>query len=99
MAPSNRIKSTRYTVLTFLPIVLFLQFKKVVVCFYTFNTILNGIPNVSVNSPVQSGAPLLFVILVSMAKEAYLECKRYREDRRVNEQPCKIIKNVINSSE
>ena len=39
-APTNKIKSTRYSVLTFIPIALFLQYKKVVVCVYTFNAIL-----------------------------------------------------------
>ena len=39
MAPSNKIKSTRFTPATFIPIALLLQYKKVVVCFYSFNTI------------------------------------------------------------
>ena len=39
-APGNKIKSTRFNVFSFVPITLFLQFKKVVVCFYTFNTVM-----------------------------------------------------------
>jgi len=39
-APTNSIKTTRFTVWSFIPIAIFLQYKKVVVCFYTFNTIM-----------------------------------------------------------
>ena len=83
-APTNKIKSTRYTPLTFFPITLFLQYKKVVVCVYTFNTIMQSIKSVSTNSPLASLVPVIFVILVGMSKELYLECKRYKEDKRIN---------------
>ena len=39
-APTNRITSTRFNLLTFIPVALFLQYKKVVVCVYTFNVLL-----------------------------------------------------------
>ena len=96
MAPTNKIKSTRYTALTFLPIALFLQYKKVVVCFYTFNTIMQSFPAVSTNNPLASGIPVAFVILVGMAKEAYLEYKRWKEDKFINEKPCRILDKVSN---
>ena len=92
MAPNNKIKSTRYSALTFVPIALFLQFKKVVVCFYIFNTIMQSIPAISTNSPLASLIPVLFVIIVGMGKEAYLEYKRWKEDKRINGQPCYILK-------
>ena len=92
MAPTNKIKSTRYSALTFVPIALFLQFKKVVVCFYTFNTIMQSIPAVSTNSPLASLIPVIFVILIGMSKEAYLEYKRWKEDKRINQKPCQILK-------
>lgn len=38
--PTNKVKSTRFSPLTFVPIALFLQYKKVVVCFFTVNTII-----------------------------------------------------------
>ena len=87
-APSNKIKSTRYNVLTFVPIALFLQYKKVVVCFYTFNTVMQSFPAVSTNSPLASLIPVLFIILLGMLKEAYLEYKRWSDDKRINQMPC-----------
>ena len=97
MAPTNKIKSTRYTALTFLPIALFLQYKKVVVCFYTFNTVMQSITAVSTNSPLASGIPVAFVILVGMAKEAYLEYKRWKADKTINEKPCRTLHKVSRS--
>ena len=70
--------------MTFVPIALFLQFKKVVVCFYTFNTVMQSIPAISTNSPLASLVPVIFVILVGMGKEGYLEYKRMKEDKRIN---------------
>ena len=36
----NSVKSTRYTMLNFLPISFFIQFRKVINCFYLVNMIL-----------------------------------------------------------
>ena len=83
-APANKIKSTHYTPLTFAPIVLLLQYKNVIVCFYTFNTIMQSIPAISTNSPMASMIPTIFIILVGMGKELYLEIKRWKEDKRIN---------------
>ena len=92
--PSNKIKSTRYNAFSFLPIALFLQYKKVVVGFYTFNVIMQSIPAVSTNSPLASLIPVLFIIFVGILKEAYLEYKRWKSDKEINEAPCSILRGV-----
>ena len=63
--------------LSFLPISLLIQYKKVVVGLYTFNAIMQSIPAVSTNSPLATAIPVIFVILVGMGKELYLEVKRW----------------------
>ena len=87
-APNNKIKSTRFNVFSFVPIALFLQYKKVVVCFYTFNTVMQSFPSISTNSPLASLIPVVFIILLGMLKELYLECKRMKDDKRINTSPC-----------
>ena len=77
--------------LTFIPIAVFLQYKKVVVCFYSFNTIMQSFPSVSTNSPLVSLIPTVFIILVGMLKELYLEYKRWKSDKLINHTPCKIL--------
>ena len=93
-APNNKIKSTHYTPWTFVPIVLLLQYKNVVVCFYTFNSIMQSIPAISTNSPMASLIPTIFIILVGMGKELYLEIRRWREDKRINEAAVNLVTGV-----
>ena len=93
-APLNKIKSTHYTPATFLPIVLLLQFKNVVVCFWSFNVIMQSIPAINTNSPLATGVPTIFIILLGMSKELYLEIQRWKEDKRINEAPCHILSDV-----
>ena len=71
-----------------MPIALFLQYKKVVVCFFTVNTVIQFFPAVSTNSPLSSLIPVLFIILLGMLKEAYLEYKRYKDDKATNQAIC-----------
>jgi len=73
------------------PIVFFLQYKNVVVCFFTVNTIMQFIPAISTNSPMASMIPTLFIIFVGMGKELFLEVKRWREDKHVNKTPCRVV--------
>ena len=61
---------------------------------YTFNTVMQSIKSISTNSPLVSLIPVIFVILVGMSKELYLECKRYKDDKRINQTPCRILHEV-----
>eukprot|EP00354_Favella_ehrenbergii_P007119 CAMPEP_0170458402 /NCGR_PEP_ID=MMETSP0123-20130129/5379_1 /TAXON_ID=182087 /ORGANISM="Favella ehrenbergii, Strain Fehren 1" /LENGTH=219 /DNA_ID=CAMNT_0010722529 /DNA_START=263 /DNA_END=922 /DNA_ORIENTATION=+ len=49
------------------------------------------IPAISTNSPLASMIPTIFIILVGMGKELYLEIKRWREDKRINSLPCTTV--------
>ena len=93
-APTNKIKSTRFSLLTFIPIALFLQYKKVVVSVFTFNVCLQSVPAISTNNPLATGVPLLFIILLGMLKELYLEVKRWNDDKRINSQSVQLLRLV-----
>ena len=67
-----------------MPLALFLQFTKVVNCFYVVNTILNSIPSISTNAPIYSGSVLALLILIGMLKEALADYKRYKTDKGSN---------------
>ena len=73
---------------------LFLQYKKVVVCVFTVNVLLQTFKVFATNSPLAVGIPLLFIILLGMSKELYLECKRWKDDKRINQTPCRILRSV-----
>ena len=92
--PNNKVKSTRYSIFTFLPLTLFIQFRKVINLFYIFNGILQSFPEISTNSPLASFIPVSFVIIVGILKEAYLEYKRYVDDKKTNQTPVSILDDI-----
>lgn len=84
---SNEIKTSRYTWWNFLPISLFLQFTKVVNCFYVVSTILQSIPSISTNDPIYAGTVLIILILIGVIKELLADMKRYKTDKLSNAVP------------
>ena len=88
---ANAVKTTRYTWWNFVPISLFLQFTKVVNCFYVVNTVLNSIPSISTNEPVYALAVLIVLILIGMLKELLADLKRYKTDKLSNALPTQLV--------
>jgi len=95
--PSNAIKSTRYNVITFLPITMMQQFARIINCFYLFNALLQCIPTISTNSPLATIIPLTFMIMLGVLKELVVELKRWHDDREANRKPYRrlVPKGVI----
>ena len=90
--PSNRIVNTKYSLLTFLPKVLYEQFS------YFFNLYFLLVAASQFFPPLMLGlrfsyiAPLAFVLVVTMSKEAYDDWRRYRKDRELNlETYCRLL--------
>jgi magnesium-transporting ATPase (P-type) len=88
---SNVVKSTRYNLISFVPATLFLQFTKVINCFYLVNMILQMFPQISTNAWYFTAFPLAFIIGLGMIKEAIADLKRYLQDRQVNNYPVKKV--------
>ncbi|RKO97263.1 hypothetical protein CXG81DRAFT_11323 [Caulochytrium protostelioides] len=79
----NYIRTTRYTLLSFLPLNLYSQFQRV----YNIYFLLGAISTVSGASsltPVTQIAPLVVVLVISAAKDAFEDFLRYRADREAN---------------
>ena len=89
--PTNKRKSTRYTWVTFFPIALALQFKKLVNIFYLITGILNFFPAIQVNSPFAVLIPTAAIMLLGVIKEFIGELKRYKEDKKVNATPVRRL--------
>uniref|UniRef100_A0A182MFI1 Phospholipid-transporting ATPase n=1 Tax=Anopheles culicifacies TaxID=139723 RepID=A0A182MFI1_9DIPT len=88
---TNRIKSTKYTLLTFLPLNLFEQFRRIANLYFLFMTIISIVIDSPV-SPMTSLVPLVFVIAVTAAKQGYENFLRYRADNIVNFSPVTVIR-------
>ena len=50
-------------------------------------------------SPLIDLVPVAFIVAVGMSKEAYLEYKRWKDDKQLNQKPCKILANVPASND
>ena len=81
---NNYIRTTKYTALTFLPLALLNQFKRYANIYFLIVAILQSIPQISPLSPISSWAPLIFVISLSIIREAFEDLSRYKSDKETN---------------
>ncbi|XP_018795584.1 PREDICTED: probable phospholipid-transporting ATPase IF isoform X2 [Bactrocera latifrons] len=90
----NRIKSTKYTLITFLPQNLLEQFQRIANFYFLIMTIISLLIDSPV-SPLTSLLPLVFVIALTAAKQGYEDFLRYRTDNVVNRAPVTVIRNGL----
>eukprot|EP00760_Papus_ankaliazontas_P023389 PhM_4_TR2048/c0_g2_i1/m.95529/K14802/DRS2, ATP8A; phospholipid-transporting ATPase len=91
--PSNFICTSKYTILTFLPLNLFEQFRRVSNFYFLINMIIALIPGVSPINPMTSVLPLLFVLGVAAIKDGYEDYLRHRADTSANSIPAQVVRN------
>lgn len=88
---NNRIRSTKYSLLTFLPQNLLEQFRRIANFYFLIMSIVSLLIDSPV-SPLTSVAPLVFVITVTAVKQAYEDYLRYRTDKIVNQSLVTVIR-------
>ncbi|KAA8493538.1 putative phospholipid-transporting ATPase IIB [Porphyridium purpureum] len=81
---SNAINNRKHNVVTFLPLVLLEQFRMFYNLFFLFIALSQLIPALRIGLLSTYLAPLLFVLCVTLTKEAVDEYKRWVRDREVN---------------
>ncbi|KAF3450166.1 hypothetical protein FNV43_RR06246 [Rhamnella rubrinervis] len=81
--PKNYVCTTKYNVVTFLPKALFEQFRRVANLYFLLAAMLS-VTSLAPFSPVSLIAPLVFVVGVSMIKEAVEDWHRFLQDLNVN---------------
>ena len=88
--PSNKIESTKYNIITFLPFALFIQFRRVSNIYFLITAILQSIPQISPLQPFTAIAPLVFVLGVSLIREGIEDYLKYKSDKGINNSPTLI---------
>ncbi|MBA0695653.1 hypothetical protein Goari_002263 [Gossypium aridum] len=88
---SNYISTTKYNFFTFLPKALYEQFHRVANLYFLAAAIVSVTP-LSPFSAVSMIAPLVFVVGLSMAKEALEDWRRFMQDVKVNSRKVKFHK-------
>ena len=83
---SNRVTTTKYTCLTFLPKNSFEQFSKMANFYFLFMTVLQLVPGLQdFYGAATTLMPLMFVVGVSMIKDAFEDNKRRKQDNSEND--------------
>ncbi|KAL5277152.1 ATP11B family protein [Megaselia abdita] len=89
---ANRVKSTKYTLITFIPQNLLEQFRRIANFYFLVMTLISCFIDSPV-SPLTSLLPLCFVIFVTATKQGYEDFLRYKTDNVVNCSPVTVIRN------
>ncbi|XP_013864290.1 probable phospholipid-transporting ATPase VB isoform X2 [Austrofundulus limnaeus] len=87
---SNAIKTTKYSLLFFIPMNLFEQFHRLANIYFVGLAILNFIPVVNAFQPEVALIPICVILSLTALKDAWEDFRRYQSDRRVNNMPCFI---------
>ncbi|KAL4631216.1 putative phospholipid-transporting ATPase VB isoform X1 [Arapaima gigas] len=82
--PGNKIQTTKYTLLSFLPKNLFHQFHRLANLYFLFLVILNWFPQMEVFHREITMLPLVVVTAISSFKDALEDFKRYKFDKVLN---------------
>ena len=90
--PSNKISTTKYTLLSFIPLNLFKQFKQVTYLYYLIVIIFQTIPFLSISNGVPTSIiTLCFVVVAAFFKDVAEDLTRWSLDRIENEFETQLI--------
>ncbi|XP_063555394.1 probable phospholipid-transporting ATPase IIB isoform X7 [Gorilla gorilla gorilla] len=84
--PRNSIKNQKYNVFTFIPGVLYEQFKFFLNLYFLVISCSQFVPALKIGYLYTYWAPLGFVLAVTMTREAIDEFRRFQRDKEVNSQ-------------
>ncbi|KDE04200.1 phospholipid-translocating ATPase [Microbotryum lychnidis-dioicae p1A1 Lamole] len=82
--PPNLVKNQKYNVLTFVPMVLYEQFKFFYNLYFLLVALSQFVPALRIGFLATYIVPLSFVLAVTISKEAFDEYKRYLRDASAN---------------
>ncbi|EDR27469.1 phospholipid-transporting ATPase, putative [Entamoeba dispar SAW760] len=82
--PGNKVSTTKYSIISFLPLFLYNQFKHVTNIYFLLVAIISLIPQISATNPITNVLPLVFVLCVSGIKEIIEDIRRWIADRGFN---------------
>ncbi|ORX90477.1 phospholipid-translocating P-type ATPase [Basidiobolus meristosporus CBS 931.73] len=95
---SNRIRTSKYTIISFIPKNLFEQFRRIANVYFLFLAILQLLPYFDVGSPVFVVLPISTVIGITAIKDGFEDYKRHVSDKRYNSSRAQTLKNWINTN-
>jgi len=95
---NNKIRTSKYTLLTFIPQNLYEQFHRVANIFFLFMVTMQAFKVFGVVNPVFAALPLVSIMIITAIKDGYEDLKRHSEDNIVNNTPSYILDNWTNTN-
>ncbi|XP_046801567.1 probable phospholipid-transporting ATPase IM isoform X3 [Lucilia cuprina] len=89
----NYIKTSKYSLMTFLPFNLLEQFQRLANFYFLCLLVLQLIPAISSLTPVTTAIPLIGVLTLTAVKDAYDDIQRHLSDSQVNNRKSKTLRN------
>ncbi|XP_033832109.1 phospholipid-transporting ATPase ID [Periophthalmus magnuspinnatus] len=87
----NSIKTSKYNILTFLPLNLFEQLQRLANVYFCFLFVLQLIPQVSSLSWFTTAVPLTLVLGITAVKDAADDINRHKNDKQVNNREVDVL--------
>ena len=81
---TNKLNNNKYNLVTFVPVVLFNQFKFFYNLFFLLISLSQFVPALKVGYMFTYIAPLAFVLIITLVKEAVDDIQRFRKDKTLN---------------
>ncbi|BDD61592.1 hypothetical protein MAP00_006632 [Monascus purpureus] len=85
--PRNKIRTSKYTPLSFVPKNIFLQFHSIANIYFLFIIILGAFPIFGADNPGMNAVPLIAIVVVTAIKDAIEDWSRTVLDNEVNNSP------------
>ncbi|XP_073476414.1 phospholipid-transporting ATPase IC-like [Aquarana catesbeiana] len=89
---NNEIKTSKYNVVTFLPLNLYEQFKRIANVYFLFLLVLQFIPQIGTVSWYTTLIPLVIVLGITAIKDLSDDISRHQLDNKINNRSCEVIK-------
>ncbi|KAK2602409.1 hypothetical protein N8I77_008944 [Diaporthe amygdali] len=89
--PPNLVSNAKYTAFTFLPITLYNEFSFFFNMYFLLVALSQAIPALRIGYLSTYVAPLAFVLMITMGKEAYDDIERRRRDNEANSEPYAVL--------
>ncbi|XP_039630996.1 probable phospholipid-transporting ATPase VB isoform X2 [Polypterus senegalus] len=92
---TNIIKTTKYTLLSFLPKNLFEQFHRFANIYFVGLAALNFVPVLNAFQPGFSLIPICVILAITAIKDAWEDFRRYTADKEINNMSCLIYTSTL----
>ena len=88
----NKVDTTKYNVITFLPKALLFQFMRLANVYFLICAIIQCIPAISPLGASTAVVPIVIVLSVSLIREGIEDCSRAKLDKEQNSEPAEVYR-------